>query len=351
MSARTRILVPLAVFLAVLGSACNSVAPYAATVDGRRITSDELEDELRSIASNDSYVRLIGRTRNIQVDGAGRGTFDAAITALTLTRQIYYVLVENELAKRELGVTTSDLNQARAAVKADFEQDPTLFGKFPRHFQDRLVRREAELAVLTMAVNDITSPEEAARAFYDANHPVFNRACVRHILVASRERADALLARLGAGESFEVLARAESADPGSAPAGGLLGCDVAESQSDIPAPFLEATFNRPVGEVGPPVQTDFGYHVIKVDSRGLVAYEEAAAEARDHVLAEGEPKVQDVLREAMEKARIEVNPRYGRFDRTGISPAVVPQSPPPAPTGAEGATEPPAGAAPETPSP
>lgn len=335
MRTRARFVAVCFAAVALVSGACGSVAPYAATVDGRRITSDDLEDELRSIASNEAYVRLIGQTRDLAVTGSGRGTFDASIAALTLTRQIYYHLVESELAERKLRVTTGDLNEARAAVKMQFASDPSLFGQFPVAYQDTLVRREAELAVLTLAINEVKSPDEAAKAYYDANAGEFTKACVRHILVASQERAGALGARVGAGESFEELAKAESADPGSAPNGGLVSCDITAESPDFPQPFLAAAFSQPVGVAGPPVQTEFGVHLIKVDSRGLTPYPEAAPLARASVLAQGEENVQSVLREAIAGARIVVNPRYGRFDRTGPSPAVVPEPPPEPITGQE----------------
>ena len=73
--------------LAVLATACGSVSPYAAKVDNKSISQKDLETELRSIAANGPYLKLIESRQ--QVRGTGAGTFDAAFTALALTRQIY----------------------------------------------------------------------------------------------------------------------------------------------------------------------------------------------------------------------------------------------------------------------
>ena len=104
----------LLVGLAVAAVACGSVSPYAARVDDKSISQDDLESELRSIAANGPYLALIESRQ--QVKGTGAGTFDAAFTALALTRQIYYELIGTELARRKLSVGSDDLAAARTAV-------------------------------------------------------------------------------------------------------------------------------------------------------------------------------------------------------------------------------------------
>jgi peptidyl-prolyl cis-trans isomerase D len=96
---------------------------------------------------------------------------------------------------------------------------------------------------------------------------------VRHLLLelpseadaateaATLERAQALRAQLAEGVDFAELARTESADPGSAAAGGDLGF-IARGQME-PA-FEEAAFALAVDEISAPVRTGFGYHLIQV---------------------------------------------------------------------------------------
>ena len=100
--------------LALTAAACGSVSPYAAKGDSKSISQDDLEAELRSIAANGPYLALIESRQ--QVKGTGAGTFDAAFTALALTRQIYYELIGTELSKRKLSVGPADLAAARATV-------------------------------------------------------------------------------------------------------------------------------------------------------------------------------------------------------------------------------------------
>lgn len=87
---------------------------------------------------------------------------------------------------------------------------------------------------------------------------------VRHILVATEQEAQDVLAALEAGESFTELARAVSLDTGSAANGGDYDWSPA---SGFVGPFADAVRNAAIGEFVGPVQTEFGYHVIQVRGR------------------------------------------------------------------------------------
>ena len=87
----------------------------------------------------------------------------------------------------------------------------------------------------------------------------------RHILLETVEEATAVIADLGDGADFEKLARAKSIGPTSVD-GGDLG--FFRRQGDMLPAFAEAAFAMQPGEVSPtPVQTSFGWHVIRVEER------------------------------------------------------------------------------------
>lgn len=83
----------------------------------------------------------------------------------------------------------------------------------------------------------------------------------QHILVADAETAQKVLDELKAGKTFEELAAQYSQDTGSKDSGGDLGWF---PRGVMVTAFEEAAFSLAVGEVSQPVQTDFGYHIIKV---------------------------------------------------------------------------------------
>lgn len=92
----------------------------------------------------------------------------------------------------------------------------------------------------------------------------------RHILVlfdddedAAEATAQDLLARVNAGESFETLAAEFSKDGGTATNGGDMG---ALTRSQMPGELGSAVFAMQEGEVSGPVKSDFGFHVVRLDS-------------------------------------------------------------------------------------
>ena len=115
--------------------------------------------------------------------------------------------------------------------------------------------------------------EDALREFYAQVAPEryvsTERRRARHILIeagaddaAAREKAEQLATRAKGGEDFVTLASENSDDPGSKGQGGDLGWATRDS---FVAPFSEALFAMSPGEVRGPVQTQFGYHVIRLE--------------------------------------------------------------------------------------
>ncbi|NQX59120.1 peptidylprolyl isomerase [Paenibacillus qinlingensis] len=113
-----------------------------------------------------------------------------------------------------------------------------------------------------------------------ANKDAFTIASVRHILIeitdqagkALRTKEEALTLakdiqqKLKNGGDFAALAKQYSEDPGSKDNGGLYAdADVSQWVEG----FKNAAISQAVGTIGEPVETEFGYHVIKVDSRSV----------------------------------------------------------------------------------
>jgi peptidyl-prolyl cis-trans isomerase C len=109
--------------------------------------------------------------------------------------------------------------------------------------------------------------EEAARAIYEDKVKQLKpeeEVQARHILVASEEEAKKLITRIDAGEDFAQLAKENSGDAGSKTQGGMLGFF---GKGQMVPQFEEAAFALQKGGVSKPVQSQFGWHVIKVEDR------------------------------------------------------------------------------------
>jgi hypothetical protein len=86
----------------------------------------------------------------------------------------------------------------------------------------------------------------------------------RHILVATESEAKAVYDLLMNGSDFAKLAREYSIDTGSGSQGGDLGWF---GKGVMVTEFETAAFSQPIGEIGEPVQSQFGYHIIQVLAR------------------------------------------------------------------------------------
>ena len=310
---------------------CGSVAPYAATVNKERLTQGDLEGELDAITKNGDYVKLLEQGQPpVKVRGTGKGTFDPTFVARVLTREIFYRLVSDELARRNLKVDASALAAARQSVVQQVGGD-TVLAKFPAGYRSSLERRTAELDTLTQAlakVNPVKAPDP--RTFYEENKATYDTyACVSHILVKDKATADDLAARIGRGEDFATLARTQSIDNqgpggGSAAKGGDLGCS--DPAGYVPE-FAAAVKAQAVGQVSAPVQTQFGFHIIKVTARPPT-YEQVQAQVQQQVQRQvqqaSQGKLNTWLEGAVKKAKINVNPRYGTFSKNPSDFGVVP---------------------------
>ena len=99
-----------------------------------------------------------------------------------------------------------------------------------------------------------------AKAPVDPDAAKYTKVRAAHILVASESKAKALKNRIENGESFASVARKYSSCP-SGEYGGNLGYF---GRGQMVKEFEDASFSLPVGVVSDPVQTDFGWHLIKV---------------------------------------------------------------------------------------
>lgn len=88
----------------------------------------------------------------------------------------------------------------------------------------------------------------------------------RHIIVRTKAEAEAIIKRLDAGEDFSKIAKTSSTD-GSSAVGGDLGYF---SKGQMVEPFEKAAFSLKVGTyTHTPVQTPFGWHIIKVEDKRM----------------------------------------------------------------------------------
>lgn len=143
--------------------------------------------------------------------------------------------------------------------------------------------------------------DEEVRARYDqeiTNLPAGEEVRARHIIVETEEEAQAIIEELGGGGDFEELARENSTD-GAAAQGGDLGYF---GQGQMVPEFEQAAFAMDVGDYSSePVQTQFGWHVIKVEDKRQQqppAFEQVGPQIRSVLLRERYFQAVEEIREA-----------------------------------------------------
>ncbi|SCW72239.1 foldase protein PrsA [Paenibacillus tianmuensis] len=129
-------------------------------------------------------------------------------------------------------------------------------------------------------------------------------ATVRHILIGIKDpatgkeslskedalkRAKEVQDKLNKGGDFDALAKEYSDDPGSKDKGGKY--ENAEISQFVPE-FKKAAAELPIGKISDPVETSFGYHVMKVESRKTKTLDEVKPELRSEA---AEPKVYEFV--------------------------------------------------------
>ncbi len=141
--------------------------------------------------------------------------------------------------------------------------------------------------------------DEAAQTALDAGS--LTEICASHILVPTEEEANDAIGRINGGEDFAVVATELSTDTGSGANGGDLGCT---NPSTYVPEFAEATLSAEIDELTDPVETQFGFHVIKVTDRTVPNLGEAK-----QLLAEqnATTQSQQFLEGAFNNAEVEVH--------------------------------------------
>lgn len=190
--------------------------------------------------------------------------------------QRYLELLEQQ---REIAVAVVDATGFAREVRVDDAQVKSFYDANAKAFETPEQAR-FEYVLLTqdaLTAQVAVEPQEVRRQ-YDENARQYAQGEERrasHILVsvkadasdadkaaARKKAADLATQARAAPARFAELAKANSQDPGSAPQGGDLG---SFARGTMVKTFDDAVFAMKPGEISDPVQSEFGYHVIKLD--------------------------------------------------------------------------------------
>ena len=200
-------------------------------------------------------------------------------------RMLLQFVIENEL-------------MAEAAVKAGLDSGQS--------FEDRLKyhrRRTLRDVYFDKNVRNAV-PEDEAKKIYDAKVAGMKpeeEIHARHILVTTEAEAKEIQERLKKGEDFATVAKEKSKDPSAE--GGDLGFF---GRGQMLKPFEDAAFQLKEGEISNPVQTQFGWHIIKIEekrTRPLPTFDQV----KDTIVSQlTQQKAKQTLKDLHDAAKIDV---------------------------------------------
>jgi peptidyl-prolyl cis-trans isomerase D len=212
---------------------------YQALIRGQNMSEPEFESQLRG----DLVMRQLSA-----------GLVDSGLVAKQTAERIAALRGE----AREVSESLLPVNQFVAQVKLAPDAVESYYKGHPKAFESpEQIRAEfAELA-LDAVMNAEQVPAEEVKAWYEANV-----APKRRERLEARKRIEALAAEARKDPArFAELAKTSSQDPGSAAQGGDVGWF---GRGAMVKPFEDAAFKLRENELSPIVETEFGFHVIKV---------------------------------------------------------------------------------------
>ncbi|MDR0268438.1 peptidylprolyl isomerase [Paenibacillus sp.] len=232
-----------------------------ATVNGEKVTKDKLYDAL--------------------VKDGGMQTLDGIITE---------TLVDQEVAKKGIKITESDIDKEMDSIKKHYSSDEEFKTALAQNGMTEQVLKEQmhmQVKLRKLLEPDVKVSDEDIKKFFDENKASFDtpeEVKASHILVATKEEADDILKQLKNGADFATLAKEKSKDPGSQPKGGDLGYF---PRGKMYKEFEDAAFKLKDNELSDVVKTDAGYHIIKktgYKEAHTATFDEKKAEIKDQLI-------------------------------------------------------------------
>ena len=236
-----------------------------------RLYSDMLNARGMDEGKFESILRkdlMVGRNRDAVASTAflPNSVLDQLYRLRQQQREVSQYIVDPSQYAAQVKVSEADAKSYYDSHKAEFEQPEKVKLQYVILTMEGL---QKDIAITPKELEDEFNQRKEQLQQAEERH-------ARHILIAippnatpeqkaaAKAKADELAGQAKkAPASFAELAKKNSEDPGSAPEGGDLGFF---TRGKMVKPFDEAVFAMKTGEIAGPVETSFGYHIIKLDA-------------------------------------------------------------------------------------
>lgn len=221
-------------------------------------------------------------------------------------------IVRLEAKKQNINVTKEDIQAEMDKMIEEFGGEESFnnalqFYGVTRADMEYDIEMNLYLERLLEPVIEIT--EEEMKEYFEENKDSFaqkEEVKARHILVEDEETAHEIKEKLDNGADFEELAKEYSTDTGTKDKGGDLGYF---TKGKMVKEFEDVAFSLAVGEISEPVESQYGFHIIKVEDKKDAKeanYEESKEAIREKIFEQKYPEAyNNWIQEKMEEYDIQ----------------------------------------------
>lgn len=296
---------------------CNTHKDVIIKVNNKPITQNQFDTEYKKVATNDMLTRM-----GINIPQDDNNFMYLMIKDKVVNELIVRSLVDQEIAKRHIKVSNADLNNElktmidKVGSKEQFNAILKRNGVSNEQFKKDL-KEEVKVKKLVNMIENVKISDKDAEIFYKKNTKKFmypDRVRASHILILAnpmeiankiksqpenKDLSDTILkekvmaemqaryakalsiqaALKNLPDNFEKTAREQSEDVATAKKGGDLGFF---AKADMVEPFATQAFSQQPNTISPVIQTQYGYHIIKVTDR-MAAGQEPFVKVKDQI--------------------------------------------------------------------
>ena len=324
---KKRLAIILSSLLCISSVGCSSKlnsTDVVATVNGNDITVKQFQSTLALYKQ--SLESMYGSTIwDTEVEEGVK--YKDKFKDIMLDQMIDIEAVCEQARKEKLVPTTEEVDMAFDDLKKNIDADKEYKNELKEMgIDDTYLRNQQEQDLIIQKYKEnfdknVKITDEEMKKYYDEHKKDYYKDEVKasHILISTvddngkplseakkkeaKKKAEEVLKKAKSGEEFSELAKEYSDDPGSAANGGDLGYF---TKGQMVQPFEEAAFSLKPGEISGLVESEYGYHIIKVYDKidKQLSFDEVKDQIKNTLM---ENKYMENIESISKKAKVEKN--------------------------------------------
>ncbi|EGY79786.1 peptidylprolyl isomerase [Peptoniphilus indolicus] len=240
----------------------------AATVNGVDITQEEF---VKNYASQRNYYTLSAGSESYLTEKSPQDpskTMDQVIKESVLNDLIDMEILKQDAEKLGIKAEEAEIDKELNTVKEQmggqeaFNEQLKQMGSNEAYYRKYFTNLNIMKQYYKVKEKEFKASEDEIKKYYDEHKDEYFTADAAHILVKDVNEANLIKKELSKGADFAQIAKEKSTDKGSAEKGGELG---EFSNGMMVKEFEDVVKSIKVGEISDPVESQFGFHIIKLN--------------------------------------------------------------------------------------